>query len=239
MDLENNNAVVDLDTPVETESVENQEVAELEPVDESVETQEVAEPVRSESDRAFAEMRRQNEELSRKAQEAEKQAQELTNALGNWFPGETPEEKAIQAKAFYEERTPEEVKAEIEATRASEALQNELQSTKQELQSIKIQTMMANDLKTIQAIDSTIKSFDDLGNDYATYIKAGLPCEKAYYAIKADEAKNKVVTPKPIGAVNGDGSDEVFYAENDERLNDQNFVNKNFEQIKKSMARWK
>ena len=238
MDLENNNAVVDLDTPVETESAENQEVAELEPVDESVETQEVAEPVKSEQDRAFADMRRQNEELSRKAQEAERQAQELTATLGNWFDGATPEEKAIQAKAFYEGRTPEEVKAEIEANRASEALQNELQSTKQELQSIKIQTTMANDLKTIQAIDPTIKSFDDLGSDYATYIKAGLPCDKAYYAIKADEAKNKVVTPKPIGAVNGDGSEEVFYAADDERLNDQSFVDKHFDQIKKSMSKW-
>lgn len=237
MDLDTNNAVVD--EVVETESVENLDVAEPEQVEESVETQEVAEPVRSESDRAFAEMRRQNEELSRKAQEAENQAQELTKALGNWFPGETPEEKAIQAKAFYEERTPEEVKAEIESQRASEAKDTELQTVKQELQSIKIQTTMANDLKTIQAIDSTIKSFDDLGSDYATYIKAGLPCDKAYYAIKADEAKNKVVTPKPIGDVKGDGSDEVFYAENDERLNDQNFVNNNFDQIKKSMARWK
>ncbi len=238
MDFENNNEVVDLDPEVETESVENQEVAELEKVDESVETSEVAEPIRSEQDRAFADMRRQNEELAREAQEARRQAEELNATLGNWFDGETPEERAIQAQAFYEERTPEEVRAEIESQQANEAIQNELQSTKEELQSIKINTKMAEDLKTLQALDPTIKSLDDLGSDYALYIQAGLPCDKAYRAIKADEAENKVVTPKPIGAVVGDGSEETFYAADDERLNSQDFVNKHFEQIKKSMSKW-
>ena len=94
---------------------EEPEVAELaEEEVEGAEEQEVAEPAdgdKKSADAAFAEMRRQNQEL-------EKQLAEYEEALGYFFDGD---DKALQAKAVAQERPLEDVKAEYEGRQPAAA----------------------------------------------------------------------------------------------------------------------
>lgn len=236
MDLDNNIAEVVENN--ETVSEEMQEVAAPVEVETSEETQEVAAPVKSEADAAFAEMRRQNQALAQEKEAAEQAARELTEALGLYFEGESPEDLAIKAKANYEQRSPEELKAEIEAQKQQELILKENQTLKEQLNNIRVEKMMAESLSAIQALDPSVKSLDELGSDFADYIRAGLSTEQAYYATKSREIAETPTPPKAIGEVKAGEAEKDYFTSDEVDNMSQDEIRKNLEKIKASMARW-
>lgn len=192
-------------------SAEIQEVAEPETeVLESEETQEAAEPAESESsnegnqksgrteqDAAFAEMRRNNEQLMR-------DNELMKSALLRYFDGETAEELSINANAYAEQRDPEEYRQEWEHNQEFESLQAENDDLKEQLFSAHVEKMMRDDLLEIQEIDPEVKSIDDLGEAFLKMrLNAEMPlsAKEAFYACKAMELKEKVLAPDAIGRV--------------------------------------
>ena len=183
---------MDEDYNINDTSEETVEVAEpLNEDEESVETAEVADPSESEEvvsepeenqeggrtsqDSAFAEMRRRNREL-------ENDNKLMFDALNRYFTGDDARELSIQANAYADSRDPEEVRAEFERSREEEELRSENEELKEQLMNIQIEQRMAEDLRTIQGIDPTVKSLDDLGESFINYISAGLDATDAYYA---------------------------------------------------------
>ena len=236
MDLENNTPVVDEvssveETPVETVSEETQEVATPEQVVESEETQEVAAPVKSDADTAFAQMRREKQDL-------EKTNKQLQEALGLYFEGETPDDLYIKAQANYQQKTPEEVRQEYEAQREAEQKELQFQNMAQELQSYKVKNIMSESLQQIQAIDPNVTSLEEIGGNFANYIKAGLGATEAYYAVQAQKIKETPVPPKPVGNINTGEVEQDFYTSEEVDNMTKAEVKKNLDKIKKSMTKW-
>ena len=232
------------------ESVETQEVAEPEMDEalESAETQEVADPDeseeshaeetesarRTESDAAFAEMRRTNKAL-------EKANKQMREALSRYFEGETDEELSINALAYAEQRDPEEYRDEYERREELANLQEENEDLKEQLLTAQAERMMREDLAVIQEINPEIKSLDDVGESFLKMrLEGGLSVKEAYYACKAMELQEKVIAPDAIGRVSDNRTERDYYtpkevdALTDEELDDPDVWAK----VMKSMERW-
>ena len=228
-------------------SVENQEVAEPEmeeEFDESVENQEVAEPEAEEGasqeeggktkqDAAFAEQRRRISELEAELAEKERENEAMFDALGQYFEGETPDDLSVNAKAYAEERNPEDVRAELESRR----LQEENERLQEQLFDVQAEQLMARDLQAIQEIDPTVKSLDELGEPFFKMIVAGLSGKEAYYACKAQEMNEKVLAPDAIGAIEDTKVDRDYYTSKElDNLTDEE-MEANWDKVMKSMER--
>ena len=232
------------------ESVETQEVAEPEMDEalESAEMQDVADPDESEeshaeetesarkteSDAAFAEMRRTNKAL-------EKANKQMREALSRYFEGETDEELSINALAYAEQRDPEEYRDEYERREELESLQEENEDLKAQLLTAQAERMMREDLAVIQEINPDIKSLDDVGESFLKMrLEGGLSVKEAYYACKAMELQEKVIAPDAIGRVSDNRTERDYYtpkevdALTDEELDDPDVWAK----VMKSMERW-
>jgi len=200
---------------------EVQEVAE--PVEEVVtgaEEQEVAEPV-DKSDAAFAEMRREIQQL--KLDNARKD-----KALGFYFDGDNKEVKAI---AHAMGQSPEDVQRALDADA-------ELSQLRETLQSERAERAMEKDLAEIQKLDPNVKSLDDLGETYANYIRAGLSGVDAYAAIKAKENLSTETPPKTIGNLKTEQvKKDYFTSEEVDRMSPSEQL-ANHEAIMSSMAKW-
>ena len=234
MELENNT------------SAEMTEVAELSEDVESAETQEVAEPVTQEaevsepepeqprekttSDAAFAEMRREKERL-------ERDNQLLIAALSRYFEGDDAEELSIQANAYADKRNPDDVRAEYEREREYTTLKEQNASLQEELLNIAIERRMAEDLRTIQSIDPTVKSLDDLGESFAQFIGAGLTAQEAYYASIIRDQKEKVYPPSAIGKVSDTKVERDYYTSEELDNLSSEEMDANWEKVKRSMNR--
>ena len=221
----------------ENTSVETQEVAELE---ESVETQEVAEleeqvveetSAKTEQDSAFAEIRR-------RAEQAEADREKLQKAMGLFFDGDTPDDLVINARATARDKTPEEVRAEYEAEQETIKIENENQQLREQLEQMRVTTMMEKGLQEIQSLDKNVKSLTDLGEDFPKFISAGLSSTEAYYAIKAKEQKEKVELPKEIGKVNNSSTESDFYTEAEVDNMSQEEIEANLEKVLYSQTKW-
>ena len=112
---------------------------------------------RTESDAAFAEMRRKNEGL-------ERDVQMLQEALGRYFDGETPEELALMAQAYQEEREYDDVKADHDKEKELEDLREKVRLAEEEKMNLEIDQLIAQGLRDVQEIDPTIKSLEELDN---------------------------------------------------------------------------
>lgn len=191
------------------ESVETQEVAEPETEAlESEEKQEAAEPAEAESsteespkqgkndtDSAFAEMRRSNQQLQR-------DNELMKNALLRYFDGETAEELSINANAYAEQRDPEEYRQEWEQNQKFENLQAENDDLKEQLLNAQVEKMMRDDLAEVRQIDDSVQSLDELGEAFVNMrLHGGLSAKEAFYACKAMELKERVLAPDAIGRV--------------------------------------
>jgi len=228
------------------ESAETQEVAEPETdVAESAESQEVAEPEgettdsgrehqKTEQDAAFAEMRRQLELK-------ERQIQQMTGALSRYFEGETPEDLSINAMAYADQRDPEEYRAEWEHDQEFEQLKAYKENLEEELFNLKVEKLMQDGLRDIQAIDPNVKSLDDLGPGFAKFISAGLTSTEAYWASKAQLMKEKVIAPSAIGRVSETKAERDFYTSEElDRLTDEDLKDDAiFEKAMRSLERLK
>lgn len=233
-----------------TLSAETQEVAE--PVEvESEETQEVAEPAveetiekgRTESDSAFAEQRRARQAAEQRAIEAERRLAQLEaeqNAREEAIRKITGEENAeITALAERMGLDPDDVMATLSAEKESALKDIEIQRLKDEINEVKAERMIQEDLSKVQAIDPKVKSLEELGDSYIEYIKAGLSAEDAYYAVKARELVEKVVPAKAPGKIDNKPVEKEFFteAEVDAMTEDEQRIN--YKKIKASIKHWK
>ena len=224
------------------ESAEIQEVAEPETEAlESAETQEVAEPdkaedstveepkrERTDSDAAFAEMRRQNQQL-------EREAKLMREALSRYFEGETAEELSINANAYAEERDPDEYRQEWERQQDYERAIQENEELRSKMLEMQVDEMMRNGLREIQEIDPSIKSLDELGSSFGKMIAAGLTSKEAYYATLAMNNKDKVFAPDPIGRVSDNRIERDYYTSEElDHLTDEE-IDANWEKVWRSM----
>lgn len=234
-----------MDENINNESVEMEDVADL-PEDESVEMEDVADPSeseeahsepeentdsgRTEQDSAFAEMRRKNQEL-------EHENKLMFDALNRYFNGDDAQELSIQANAYADSRDPDEVRAEFERNQEAENLRNENESLQEQLMNIQIEQRMADDLRTIQKIDPTIKSLSDLGDSYLNFISAGLDATDAYYASIVRDQKEKVYPPNEIGRIADTKIDRDYYTSEElDNLTDEE-MDANWEKVMRSMKR--
>lgn len=236
-----------MDENINTESAENQEVAE--PETDSLagaEEQEVAAPdtaessnevaetpthQRTEMDAAFAEMRRQNQQL-------EREARMMREALSTYFEGETAEELSINANAYAQQRDPDEYRKEWEKQQEYENALHENEYLRAQMLNMEIDRRMEEGLREIQKIDPNIKSLDELGEPFVKMIAAGLSDKEAYYATLAMNNKEKVFAPSPIGKVSDNRIQRDYYTSEeignltDEELDDPVI----WEKVMKSMS---
>lgn len=238
---------MDNDYNINDTSEETVEVAEpLNEDEESVETAEVADPSESEEvvsepeenqeggrtaqDSAFAEMRRRNREL-------ENDNKLMFDALNRYFTGDDARELSIQANAYADSRDPEEVRAEFERSREAEELRSKNEELQEQLMNIQIEQRMAEDLRTIQGIDPTVKSLDDLGESFINYISAGLDATDAYYASLLKDQKEKVYPPSEIGKISDTKIDRDYYTSEElDNLTDEE-LDANWDKVMRSMKR--
>lgn len=235
------------DENIMNESVESPEVAETETeaLDESAETQEVAEPAqsedsqvdyqqtgRTEQDSAFAEMRRQNQQLAH-------EKDMLMQAMSRYFDGETPEELFINANAYAEERNPDEYREEWEHYQEFDRLQAENADLQDKLMNLEVDRLMREGLREVQEIDPNVKSLDELGEDFAQFIASGLSTKQAYYATKSMEVNEKTFPPDPIGRIADNRAERDYYTSEElDNLSDEE-MEANWDKVMRSMSRLK
>ena len=231
------------DENINNESAEIQEVAEPETEAlESAETQEVAEPdtaedstqvaeskpQRTDSDAAFAEMRRQNQQL-------EREAQMMREALSRYFEGETAEELSINANAYAEERDPDEYRQEWERQQDYERAIQENEQLRSKVLEMELDEMLRSGLREIQEIDPSIKSLGELGEPFVKMIRAGLSNKEAYYATLAMNNSEKVFAPDPIGRVSDNRIERDYYTSEElDHLTDEE-MDANWDKVWRSM----
>ena len=222
------------------ESVETQEVAEPETEAlESEETQEVAETApetetpteateqpthqRTEQDAAFAEMRRQN--------------QQMMAALSRYFDGDSVEDLVINANAYAEQRDPEDYRQDYERDREYEDLKARNKELEEQLIDAEVNRLMREGLREVQAIDPNVKSLDELGSTFTNLIANGIPTKEAYYAAKAMELKEKVLAPDAIGRVSDTKAERDYYTSEElDNLTDEE-MDANWDKVMRSMGR--
>lgn len=185
---------------------------------------------KTDADHAFAEMRRENEELRATNEE-------LENALGQFFEGST-DDKVVQANALAQGKTEQEIRDEIEAEQEWDRLNQENEQLNNELIDIKTKTQMESDLRTIQQIDPSVETLESLGNDFLDYISSGLNATQAYYAVKAKNAAEKPTPPAEVGKVNQSTEPKDYFTREEVEGMSKKEVHDNYEAIRKSMSRW-
>lgn len=225
--------VADLDTDVENESEETQEVAE--PETEVVDNSQ--EETRTKQDAAFAEQRRRIQELERANEEARAENEQMLAALQRFFDGDNATDLSINANAYAEQRDPEEYRAEYEQKAELERLKADNQSLLEQINSIKVEQLMRDGLKEIQAIDPNVKSLEELGETFAHFIGAGLTSKEAYYATIARDAKEKVQPPDAIGRVNDTKIERDYYTSEELDNLSSEEMDANWDKVMRSMDR--
>ena len=228
------------DENIMNESAETQEVAEPETEAlESEETQEVAETApetetpteateqpthqRTEQDAAFAEMRRQN--------------QQMMAALSRYFEGESVEDLVINANAYAEQRDPEDYRQDYERDREFEDLKLRNAELEEQLIDAEVNRLMREGLREVQAIDPNVKSLDELGSTFTNLIANGIPTKQAYYAAKAMELNEKVLAPTAIGRVSDTKAERDYYTSEElDNLTDEE-MDANWDKVMRSMGR--
>ena len=217
----------------ETDSLagaEEQEVAEPDTAESSTEVAEEQAHQRTEMDAAFAEMRRQNQQL-------EREARMMREALSTYFEGETAEELSINANAYAQQRDPDEYRKEWEKQQDYERAIQENETLKEQMLELEVDRRMESALRTIQEIDPSVKSLDELGQSFVNMIAAGLSDKEAYYATLAMNSKEKVFAPSPIGKVSDNRVERDYYtSEEIDNLTDEELDDpKIWEKVMRSM----
>lgn len=242
---------------VDTSSVETQEVADPETVDESVENQEAADPEnesqseeveevdddlnddeegsQSPSDAAFASMRRE-------LQEARRQNEQMQNALKIYFNGDDADSLAIQARAYAEDRSEEEVRADVAREQRLAQLEARNQELEEQIKDAEVHKMINDSVSMLSKIDPSIKGEKDLeqlGDVFLKLIANGVDTETAYWASKAEQYHNQVSAPKDIGKANPAVSERDYYTSEEIDALSEEEIRQNWDKVQKSMSRLK
>lgn len=234
------------------ESVENQEVADPDVQDaEPTEVEEPQEPVNPEpeveeesdytegnsdsADRAFAEMRRQNEEYEREIARLTKQIERQDSALGLYVDGD---DKTAAAIAQALDLSVDEVKETMAEQDELEELRERAEMSEAELEDLRIEQRMADDLVELKAIDPNIE-FDTLPDNFFDLIGAGVDATTAYYASKqANEATQIDPMQAPREVATGGETKTYYTKEEVERMSPEQ-IKANMKVIDASMKHWK
>ena len=218
----------------ETEALESEEIQEAaEPVESESSTEEVEkqESGKTETDAAFAEMRRSNQQL-------ERENQMMRDALLRYFDGETAEELSINANAYAEQRDPDEYRQEWERNQEFDNLQAENADLKEQLLNAQAEKMMRDDLAEIRKIDDSVQTLDDLGESFLNMrLHGGLSAQEAYYACKAIELKERVLAPDPIGRVASSKVERDYYTSEEIDNMTEAEIRENWDKVTKSLQR--
>ena len=224
---------------LEEEGAEDQELADPEDKEEEegAEDQELADPEsrKTEADAAFAELRRENDELQRKLQEKEERLRVSEEALGRFFDGD---DKALKAIAYAEEKPLEQVQKEFKERTEIESLRKENEVLKAKQQQAAVELAIEHDLKAIQKIDPNVKSLEELGDTFIRLIASGANAEDAYYAAIAKKEKETKSPAKPPGKIGQSGGEKDFFTKEEVEQMSPEEVHKNYEKIKTSMKKW-
>lgn len=227
-----------------TTSVEMPEVAE--PAEETgVEVQEVAEPEstvegKTEEDAAWARMRREKEatqselEATKKALAELQAANEARESTISRLTGKG-EDAEIAALAEVTGMSEDEIKAEIEAASESAKKDIRIEQLEEAVSSIEAERLMQADLEKLRKIDPSLRSLDDLGDEFAGYIAAGLSPERAYWALKAEERATMATPPKEIGRVETGTAEKDYFTDAEIDAMSSEELTKNY---KKILASW-
>lgn len=202
-------------------------------VTEGVEETEVAEQStgKTDADARFAEMRRENERLR-----AERD--QLNEAMGLFFEGDT-DQKIIQAQAIAQNKTEDEIRAEIDAENERERLEQENEELSNELLDYRTKAQMDKDLQAIQAIDPTVKDLDSLGKDFLDLISTGkVTGVQAYYATKAKQQAETATPPEAPGKVNQSTEPKDYFTKEEAEAMSPEEMHKNYDLVRKSMSKW-
>ena len=73
--------------------------------------------------------------------------------LSRYFDGETPEELALRAQAYSEEREYDDVKADYDRDRELEELREQVRLAEEEKRNLEIDQLIAQGLRDVQEID--------------------------------------------------------------------------------------
>lgn len=193
----------------------------------------------SETNAAFQRMRHERQEMQAELDAARAQLEELkaqTEARDYAFQRLTgSEDGEIAALAEVTGMSEDEVRAEMEAAQQAAQKDLRIQQLEAQVESIEADKLMEADLRKLQKIDPTLNSLEDLGPEYFDYVIAGLPPERAYYAIKAEEGMNLRQPPKAMGKVATGSAEKDYFtdAEIDSMSSEQ--LTKNY---KKILASW-
>jgi uncharacterized protein YoxC len=181
--------------------------------------------------------------MRREAEHVKKQNEMLAQTLKQYgFKGETPEDVIDDANAHYLQKPIEEVRQQrldIEKRQQEEAQrQAELEYYKQR----EIERLMADDLAKIQKLDPTVKSLNDLGQDFFDLKAAGIDAEIAFGVLQKKKQKETKIPPAEVGKVNSNSKAEKDYYTSEEvdRLSEKELENPEiWKVVRKSMTKWK
>lgn len=220
--------------------VEAQETADPVTTDEpGAEDQKAADPgnatKKSDADAAFAQMRRDLEKAKKDLEASQAESKQFQDALGLFFQGD---DIIAQARAQAEERSLEDVKAEMKAQTDLSNANSEIATLREQLAEKEAESRMASDLREIQAIDPKVKSLDELGENYAKFIESGLSGKMAYYAAKAMENEGKATAPTAIGRVQQSAEEKTSFTKAEVDKMTPAEISKNYDAIRKSMLTW-
>lgn len=237
----------------EATGVEEMEVAtpsEEQAEDLGEEVQEVTEPVsegedaerhKNTPDEAFAEMRRARQKAEAELESARAELEELrelkaqSEARNKTIARLTGTDGGdIAALAELTGMSEDDIRAEMENAEESAQKDLRIEQLEAQLTNAEAEKLMQADLERIRKIDPSVKSLEEL-EGYADYVLAGLPPEKAYWAIKAEERANHIDPPKPMGKVAAGTAEKDYFTDEEIDAMSSDELTKNW---KKIMATW-
>lgn len=186
------------------------------------------------ADRAFAEMRRQNEEYEREIANLRKQVERQDSALGLYVDGD---DKAAAAIAQATGLSLEEVKSSIAEQDELEELRARAEASEAELEDLQIEQRMAEDLKELKAIDPNIE-FEKLPDNYFDLIGAGVDAVTAYYASKQATERTQIEPMKAAGEVATGGETKTYYTKEEVEQMTPEQIKAHMKVIDASMKHW-
>ena len=224
------------ETEVETEMQESTEPADT--VDEQYEEEQAEEDIpqgKRSRDSAFAEMRRAREEAERQNSELQERLEALERAQREAELRSYAESIGLSEDEI--EQVVADAAVEEERERRQQNLEAENERLSEELMNIQIDQIMEQDLREIQAIDPSVKSLDDLGEDFGNFIAAGLSGVDAYYAMISKRERTQIKPAPSMGKANQASVPRDFYTSEElDNLSDEEILS-NWDKVQRSLDR--
>lgn len=196
-------------------------------------------------DSAFAEMRRNYEEAERRNAELQSRLDALEKSHEDEKQERETAEREAQIREYGESigLSEEEIQQVIKDAEEEEArnreveeLRAEVERLQQENLDVQIDKMAAQDLKDIQAIDPSIKSLDELGEDFFNF-RSVMDGVHAYYASLYMKEKTSYKPAPAIGKANQASIPRDYYTSEElDNLSDEE-MEENWEKVQRSLAR--